>query len=79
MDWKLNQTRGHDASVVPPEAEGVVHDNVCFLLSGFLRDVVQITLWIRIFQIDGGGKEIGFEGLETDGHFDRAGGTEKVA
>ena len=79
MDWKLNQTRGYDASVVPPEAEGVVHDNVCFLLSGFLRDVVQITFWIRIFQIDGGGKKIGFECFEADGHFDRAGGTEKVA
>lgn len=36
LHWrKLNQTRGHDASVVAPEPEGVVHDDFGFLFPWF--------------------------------------------
>jgi hypothetical protein len=64
---------------VPSEAEGVVHDDFGFLLPRFLWDVIQITIRIGFFEVEGGGKEIGFEGLKADCHLDGSGGTEEVA
>jgi hypothetical protein len=51
---KLNQTPGDEASIVPPEAEGVVHDDVDLLFPWFVRDVVQIALGVGFVEVNGG-------------------------
>jgi hypothetical protein len=64
---------------VSSESEGIIHDGLDLLLPRFLGDVVEVAIGVRVFEVNGGGEDVGFECLKADGHFHGAGGPEKMA
>src|ERR1700686_198066 len=71
----LEQQRG----VVPAEAERVRERQLDIQLAGALRDVIEVTLRIRVLQVDGGGRDPLLDRLDRDDRLDRSGGPQQVA
>lgn len=61
------------------ESKGIIHDGLDLLLPGFLGDVVEIAIGVRVFEVNGGGEDVGFECFKADSHFHGAGGPEQMA
>lgn len=61
------------------ETEGIIDYGVDRHFSGGSRNVIEVALRVRRFQIDRGRNDVALDGFDANGHFDCAGGSEHVA
>src|ERR1700681_849385 len=71
----LEQERG----VVPAEAERVRKRQLDVELARALRDVIEVTLRVRVLEVNGGWRNPLFDRLDRDHRLDRSGGSKQVA
>src|SRR6202158_6595842 len=70
----LEQERG----VVPAEAERVRKRQLDVQLARAFRDVIEVTLRVRVLEVDGGGRDPLLDGLDRDDRFDGSGSPQQV-